>query len=52
MADNGGSTLILHHASGASATVLKYGATVISWKLADGIENLFLSTFMVYNYNH
>jgi len=38
--------VILKHPSGAFVKVLFYGATAIEWKLADGTENLFLSTFV------
>lgn len=37
--------VVLKHSSGAFVKVLYYGATVLEWKLADGTENLFLSTF-------
>lgn len=37
--------VVLKHSSGALVKILFYGATVISWKLADGTENFFLSTF-------
>ena len=38
------SFVIVKHPSGASVKILKYGATVIEWKLPNGTENLFLST--------
>jgi len=37
-------SVTIKHPSGASVKILKYGATVISWILANGAENLFLST--------
>lgn len=37
------SLVILKHSSGASAKILKYGATVIEWTLDNGTQNLFLS---------
>ena len=39
--------VVLIHPSGSSVTVLYYGATVISWTLANGTENLFLSRYPV-----
>jgi len=38
------SFVALKHPSGATAKILKYGATVIEWKSANGTDNLFLST--------
>jgi hypothetical protein len=38
--------VVLKHSSGAFVKILFYGATAIEWKLADGTENLFLSTFV------
>ena len=35
----------IKHDSGATVKILKYGATVISWKTANGQENLFLSEY-------
>jgi D-hexose-6-phosphate mutarotase len=42
------SFVVLKHPSGASVKILKYGATVIEWKLPNGTENLFLSTLTSY----
>jgi glucose-6-phosphate 1-epimerase len=39
------SSVTIVHPSGASVNILYYGATVISWKLSNGRENLFLSTY-------
>eukprot|EP00563_Minutocellus_polymorphus_P020376 CAMPEP_0197726886 /NCGR_PEP_ID=MMETSP1434-20131217/17556_1 /TAXON_ID=265543 /ORGANISM="Minutocellus polymorphus, Strain CCMP3303" /LENGTH=319 /DNA_ID=CAMNT_0043312935 /DNA_START=45 /DNA_END=1004 /DNA_ORIENTATION=+ len=44
MTDNDDILTITHSASGASFAVHKFGATVISYKSADGRENLFLSS--------
>ena len=44
MTDNTDILTITHSASGASFAVHKFGATVISYKSADGRENLFLSS--------
>jgi glucose-6-phosphate 1-epimerase len=38
--------VVLKHSSGAFVKILFYGATAIEWKLSDGTENLFLSTFV------
>jgi hypothetical protein len=38
-------SVVLEHSSGASAKILYYGATLISWTLASGAENLFLSRY-------
>jgi len=40
------SAVVLKHSSGASVKILKYGATVIEWTLANSTENLFLSKFL------
>ena len=44
MTDNSDILTVTHSASGASFSVHKFGATVISYKSADGRENLFLSS--------
>jgi D-hexose-6-phosphate mutarotase len=36
-------SVVLKHSSGSTVKILYYGATVISWTLANGAENLFLS---------
>jgi galactose mutarotase-like enzyme len=38
--------VVLRHSNGAFVKILFYGATAVEWKLADGTENLFLSTFV------
>jgi len=40
--------IVLTHPSGSSAKILKYGATVFQWTLANGTENLFLSEFITF----
>jgi D-hexose-6-phosphate mutarotase len=37
--------ITIKHSSGAKVEVLKYGATVISWTLANGEKQLFLSEY-------
>ena len=41
--EKGDQFVSIKHPSGATVQVLKYGATVISWKNSNGHENLFLS---------
>ena len=48
-ADGQMETVTLRHPSGASVTLYKFGATLVSWKIHTGKEMLFLSKEAVYD---